>query len=196
MKIRQAGHRVRRVRTGQCNRGSRDAGRRRAKDRPLSSRERQHLLQLVICGSIFVLLVAVKLFLPGNMVAINQRLSGALEQDMDVESVFRAVGRAFSGEEDVEAAAEEVYRAVFRPEDEAVEVSGPARLKADLPSALETLQENRVKSDEAPVEMEESVSLAYVLYSDENLPECVSLDESQRNTRNRFSCQLGIGSCK
>lgn len=180
MRKRQAGRRVRRVRTGQWNRGRRDAGRRRAKDRPLSPRERQHLLQFVICGGLFVLLVAVKLFLPENMAAVNQRLSGALEQDMDVESVFRAVGRAFSGEEAVETAAEEVYRAVFHPEEEAVEVSGPALLETELPSALETLQEYRrePKAAEAPAEMEEPVSLAYVLYSDENLPECVSLEQA------------------
>ena len=86
------------------------------KEVPLSSRERQRLIQLVICGSVFVLLVAVKLLLPGRMAALNATLSDALQQNMDLQAVFSAVGRTFSGEEDWTGAAEEVYRAVFEPE--------------------------------------------------------------------------------
>jgi murein DD-endopeptidase MepM/ murein hydrolase activator NlpD len=144
------------------------------KDRPLSSRERQHLAQLVICSSAFVLLVAAKLLLPEKMAEVNLQLSGALEQNMDVQSVFRAVGRAFSGEEDVEQAAEDVYRAVFQPEEEAVETAAPAALEADLASALDALQMCRFTPSEEP----SPVSLAYVLYSEQNLPESVSLEQS------------------
>ena len=57
-----------------------------------------------------VTLVAAKVLLPERMEAWNGRIAGALEQNMDVQSVFNAVGRAFSGEEEAAEAAEEIYR--------------------------------------------------------------------------------------
>ena len=99
---------------------------------------------------------------------------------MDVQAVFSAVGRAFSGEED---AAEDVYQAVFHPE-----ASQPLQTAALLPegtSALDTLRQYRQETGDAAVpqaeavEQEESVSpLSYVLYSDETLPEGVSLEQA------------------
>ena len=69
------------------------------------------------CGSIFVLLVAVKLLLPGRMAQVNAKLTGMLEQNIDVQAVFSAVGRAVSGEADVDVALQDMYQAVFDPQD-------------------------------------------------------------------------------
>ena len=74
----------------------------RGKRETLTPGERRHLIQLVACGSIFVLLVAVKLLLPGRMAQVNAKLTGMLEQNIDVQAVFSAVGRAVSGEADVD----------------------------------------------------------------------------------------------
>ena len=99
----------------------------RGKRETLTPGERRHLIQLVACGSIFVLLVAVKLLLPGRMAQVNAKLTGMLEQNIDVQAVFSAVGRAVSGEADVDVALQDMYQAVFDPqEDSAVEVSAPA----------------------------------------------------------------------
>ena len=76
----------------------------RGKRETLTPGERRHLIQLVACGSIFVLLVAVKLLLPGRMAQVNAKLTGMLEQNIDVQAVFSAVGRAVSGEADVDVA--------------------------------------------------------------------------------------------
>ena len=157
------------------------------KEVPLSSRERQRLIQLVICGSVFVLLVAVKLLLPGRMAALNATLSDALQQNMDLQAVFSAVGRTFSGEEDWTGAAEEVYRAVFEPEaGEALETAAHSgiELKERAPgeAALDRLHTYSQQDEETPAEdstPEQQVStLAYILYSDQNLPENVSLEQA------------------
>lgn len=160
----------------------------RQKEVPMTSRERQRLIQLVICGSVFVLLVAVKLLLPGRMSVLNATLSDALQQNMDLQAVFSAVGRTFSGEEDWTGAAEEVYRAVFEPEaGEALETaahSSGIELKESMPgeAALNRLHTYSSQEEEAPAENstpEQQVStLAYILYSDQNLPENVSLEQA------------------
>lgn len=188
----------RRVKGGSVRRGgTADAS------RPLSPRERVHLVQLVACGGIFVLLVAVKLLLPGRMAAFNDRLSAALEENMDVEAVFSAVGRAVTGETDAAGAWEEVYQAVFGPqqaESSLAEVSGEADLTAEETPALTSLQTDGGEgidwaspeggatrsSSETPEEpaapsadqTAQAASLAYVLYSDQNLPDNVSLEQA------------------
>ena len=121
--------------------GARQSG--KQKSSPLGPKDRRRLGQLVACGAIFVLLVAVKLLLPGKMDAVNARLSGLLHQNMDVQAVFSAVGDAVTGEQDVGGSLREVYQAVFQPQEagEAVETAssaGPA-LALETPSALESL---------------------------------------------------------
>ena len=99
----------------------------RGRRETLSFGEKRRLAQLVACGSIFVLLVAVKLLLPGRMAQMNARLTGMLEQNIDVQGVFSAVGRAVSGEADVSVALQDMYQAVFEPQESpAVEASAPA----------------------------------------------------------------------
>lgn len=50
------------------------------------------LIRLVTCGGIFVLLVAAKLLLPGRMAGVSQKLSEAMTRSVDVQAVFSAVG--------------------------------------------------------------------------------------------------------
>ena len=179
----------------------------RGKRETLTPGERRHLIQLVACGSIFVLLVAVKLLLPGRMAQVNAKLTGMLEQNIDVQAVFSAVGRAVSGEADVDVALQDMYQAVFDPqEDSAVEVSAPAGGEAvslqlpaaiaplrafrtgtgssdgwlDLPTA-ETEETGQAAGTDPAAETAETAAqggaeastLAYVLYSDRNLPDNV-----------------------
>ena len=166
----------------------------------MSPKETWKLVQLVACGSIFVLLVAVKLLLPGKVAQLNSRLSDMMARNIDVQAVFSAVGRAVSGEAD--AALEDVYQAVFQPEkteDGAVETAATAGGEAapiERPDMLKLLREFRtgtgtsdswlnlpqtseLAAGEAREEADgEASTLAYVLYSDQNLPEDVSLEQS------------------
>ena len=184
---------------------------RNGKREALSPREKRHLAQLVACGSVFVLLVAVKLLLPGRMAQVNARLSGILEQNIDVQGVFSAVGRAVSGEADVSIALEDMYQAVFNPQetDPAVEASASAGGEAvdvQLPSAIEPLRSFRTgtgssdgwldlpapesetaerEADQTAAATEsasqngtEASTLAYILYSDQNLPDNVCLEQA------------------
>lgn len=191
MTSRQAGRRISTIAAERRTRGRRSSARRavRRSGEPLSPGERRRLIQLVACGGIFVLLVAVKLLLPGRMAQINRLLTGPMAQNMDVQAVFSAVGRAFAGESDVGGAARDVYQAVFHPEE-----SGQALETAvleELPgaSALDTLRmyreigEDGEKAGEAvsgqpgAEGQAEASNLAYVLYSDQNLPSNVSLEQ-------------------
>lgn len=175
-------------------------GARRKKNDALSPRDLRRLAQLVACGTVFVLLVAAKLLLPAKMEAFNARLTATMEQNMDVQAVFSAVGRAFSGEAD--GGVEAVYRAVFGPQTEPAsqtaavfgkDVSAQAvgssqenaaqmttrKLSAPADAALDALRGFRDGSPEVSQEPEaEAAGLAYVLYSQENLPEGVSMEQA------------------
>lgn len=168
--------------------GMRQVGRRR--EEPMGSKERRYFIQLVACGGIFVLLVAVKLLLPGRIAQLNQLLAGSLEQNIDVQAVFSAVGRAFAGESNVSGAAKEVYRAVFYPEEpgEILETASIGELPLGEVSALDSLQAYRKEPADGldgkngetklPEGQTEASTLAYVLYSDQNLPSNVSLEQA------------------
>ena len=175
---------------------------RQGKQEPLSPRERRRFVQLVACCGLFVTLVAVKLLLPGRMDRLDARLTGLLEQNIDVEEMFSAVGRAASGEADVSIALQDVYQAVFSPrEPEAVEASGGAgaEVELQLPGAIEGLRASRAgeaawpetprtsqteqpaaETAASPADSQgaEASTLAYVLYSDQNLPEDVCLEQA------------------
>lgn len=185
MTSRQAGRRIGTIAAQRRKQVRRRSGARpavRRKEEPISAAERRLLIQLVACGGIFVLLVAVKLLLPGRMAQIGQLLTGPMEQNVDVQAVFSAVGRAFAGESDVGGAARDVYRAVFHPE-EPGEILETAALE-DLPEAMDTLRACReaerpaAEPDQPRQETPEVSSLAYVLYSEQNLPKNVSLEQA------------------
>lgn len=209
MTSRQAGRRINTIASERkrTTRGRKNGVRRadRRKSEPLRWKEQRILLQMVACGSIFVLLVTVKLLLPGKMVQLNTRLAGMMEQNMDVQAVFSAVGRAVSGEADVSGALYDVYQAVFQPQEgELVETAAVADGEMEMPQALDSLRAFRTgdggsdswmdlgrasgaesaaepAQEKAPAKTtqeNEASTLAYVLYSDQNLPENVSMEQA------------------
>ena len=139
---------------------------RRKEEVPMTGKERRRLIQVLVCGTVFVVLVAVKLLFPGRIEPLRTAVKGMMEQNIDVQAVFSAVGRAFSGE----AGAGEVYRAVFQPE-EAVPASVTVRT-SEGSGALELL--HTYQPENAPLEEE----IPGVLYSAENIPEGVSLEQA------------------
>ena len=194
MTSRQAGKRISSVAGEQRRRNTRRKGARQmGRNEPLTPGERSQLIRLVTCGSIFVLLVIAKLALPAQMERFNEKLSAALSSNMDVQAVFSALGRGLSG--DADSAAEEVYQAVFHPA-EIRETAAQAALPMPQETpAMDALREQRekVSVSEAPEEnvlteaqTEDQMSrsqgeistLAYVLYSDKNLPEDVSMEQA------------------
>lgn len=138
MTARQTGQRISDI-SGQYRYSRRTPARRQAK---MSGREKRRLFQLVTCGVIFVSLVAVKLLLPGKMEGIRSSISSLMNQNMDVTEVFSAVGKAFSGKEDVKDSLNDVYEAVFHPvEGEALETSARVSPKFGEPSPLTAMRQ-------------------------------------------------------
>ena len=187
MTSRQAG---RRLMNAQARRRSVQSVRSRTrKSEPLTAKDLRLMLRLVACGGIFVALVAAKLLLPAKMAGFNEKPSAAMERNMDVQAVFSAVGRAFSGEAGV---VEEVYQAVFHPQEEAVptgSVSPEAKMTTRTPkiqdgAALDRLRSFRTEPEASASEgssvpqTQPASNLAYVLYSQENLPEGVSMEQA------------------
>ena len=159
------------------------------RSQPMTSGARRHLAQVVACGLVFVLLVAAKLLLPGKMEGINRFLVSSMEQNIDVQAVFSAVGRAFAGEEDVPGAAKEVYQAVFHPEEpngslgtgEALETAAVLETPELADAALDSLRPYRQEAagaSEQPESGEQASNLAYILYSQQNVPDNVSLEQA------------------
>ena len=197
------------------------AGRRRRKpagtargkrQTPLSPAEKRRFIQLVVCCAVFILLVGVKLLLPGKIEGIRASVSEIMGQNMDVAQVFSAVGRAVSGEKSVQETLGDVYQAVFQPaeaietgaiqEPASMEALRPLRAFADgqgsaagwLPAMEETGGAEAVPADphassekvtgeeaesgSAPQEQAEPMELSYILYSGENLPDNVSMEQA------------------
>ena len=80
-------------------------------------------LQAVVCGILFVALIALKLVMPDNLGAVRETLAQWLVRDADFVSAFSAVGRAVSGEGGVADSLSDAYVAVFGG-NAAKEVSG------------------------------------------------------------------------
>lgn len=161
-------------------REARPLGRRQSeKSSAIPDKERVALIRLVICSSVFVLLVAVKLLLPGKMAGVSQSLSDALERSIDVQAVFSAVGDLFTRDGTPEQAADEVYQAVFHPEAKTEKTA--VMTDSDASDILAELQ-NRQEASDTPAAgetfVETSVATELVLYSDEDLPENVSLQQA------------------
>ena len=129
-----------------------------------------------------MLLVALKLLLPGHLTEIGQRIGTALETNIDAQAVFSVVGRAAAGEWNTDEIWENVYQEVFAEEkDVAVMKTAMITDQSDT-VALEELRAFRER--QTAEQQEESVEepsgeavLTSVLYSQENLPECVSMEQ-------------------
>lgn len=81
-------------------------------------------LKGIVCGAIFVALIALKLVMPGHLSALRGTLGQWLVHEADFVSAFSALGRAAGGEEDWDDSLSEAYVAVFGGEERAREVSG------------------------------------------------------------------------
>ncbi len=162
----------------------------RVKSRPPSGSRAQMgtsktAVQFVICAAVFVLFVAVKLLLPQKMALINTKLDAAMERNMDVKTVFSAVGSIFTENETVSRAANEVYQAVFQMEQPAA-LQTAAAYRLEVPSALTELQLYRKESQREEAEalplpeqaVSEAEDPAYIQYSDQNLPDNVSMEQA------------------
>ena len=151
----------------------------RRNDAALSARERRWLRQLVACGGIFLVIVAAKLVLPGHLTTLRARLREVMEQNMDVREVFSAVGQAAAGEKSMDKTLDEVYRAVFSPGEDIRQTAAPA-VVPELPEneAMDSLRSFRTGREAETPEQASAEDLAFVLYSDQNLPENVSMEQA------------------
>ena len=186
MALRQNGRRVKRGGAERRNAAKRTAPRSasRSKRSGMGKREKYQLVQLMVCSGCFVLLVLTKLVLPDHMETVNQTIRGALSQNMDIQAVFSSVGKAFSGESEFARTADEVYRAVFYPDESAatevwVRVDGMEDrqvfgfLKEEVGG-----QNDLPEISAAEPELPGADALAYVLYSKRTLPENVNMEQA------------------
>ena len=88
----------------------------------------RNLLSVVVCGVVFVMLIALKLLLPEKMTGVRSAVGAWLVRDADFTSAFSAVGHAVSGEGGAFDAMEDAYIAVFGGEKRTREVSGVAEI--------------------------------------------------------------------
>ena len=163
--------------SGRRQGGARTTARRN--DAALSARERRWLRQLVACGGIFLVIVAAKLVLPGHLTTLRARLREVMEQNMDVREVFSAVGQAAAGEKSMDKTLDEVYRAVFSPGEDIRQTAAPA-VVPELPEneAMDSLRSFRTGREAETPEQASAEDLEFVLYSDQNLPENVSMEQA------------------
>lgn len=107
-------------------------------------------LRLVICGMIFVLLVAAKLLFPEAVGRAAEDLRRLIGRDADFKEAFAAVGRAVSGEESVGDSLQEAYAAVF-------DLSPLSEDEPEVNAAPSTPSEEEspapVKTDSAPADV-------------------------------------------
>lgn len=97
---RRRAQQLRRVRSRRGGRGGGD---------PVSFR-------LIVCGTAFVLLVALKLLFPAQLEQLAGSVRQLIGQDADFKEAFAAVGRGISGERPMGDSLQEAYSAVFKPE--------------------------------------------------------------------------------
>lgn len=173
MPINQRGRRLRKTSAVKRRRPAHPPAQRQGgRSTALPAKERVALIRLVICGSLFVLLVTAKLLLPEKMSGINQTLADAMSRSIDVQAVFSAVGDLFSESNSPAQTADEVYQAVFHPSAEDRTLTSAT---SDL--SLSELQGWRgTETTEGSAEPQTILDL--VLYSDEDLPENVSMQQA------------------
>lgn len=99
----------------------------------LGQREKRRLLQLFSCILLFVVVFSGKMLLPWDESALGKTISGALGQNIDFKAVFSALGESLSDGRPVTEALNQIYLAVFHPEQikpEPVVLSGLAKSEA------------------------------------------------------------------
>lgn len=86
--------------------------------RTAASAQDKRLARLVICGVLFVLLVAVKLLFPEAVGRLARSAGELIGRDADFKEAFAAMGRAAGGKEEVGDSLHQAYTAVFGPSDD------------------------------------------------------------------------------
>ena len=133
--------------------------------------------RFVACSGIFVALVAAKLLLPGKMEPLSEVLSDALQKNIDVQAVFSAVGDLITQETDADFALSEVYQAVFAPQSpNSAQMGVPVQLP-ERGVAWDVLRSYGAIETTEDSGTAEVYDLAYLIYSDENLPKDVTLSQ-------------------
>lgn len=112
-----------RVRTIRYNARHLATGRKRAGRSNTGAAEDAAILKLVICGVIFVLVVAVKLLFPENVDRIARSVSLLIGKNADFVEAFAAMGRAAGGDTPVGESLQDAYAAVFHPSPMGAEVT-------------------------------------------------------------------------
>ena len=97
------------------------SGRKTSRHRNCHGAEEGAALKFVICGVIFVLIVAMKLLFPQAIDGFGRSAMQLIGSDADFKEAFAAIGRAASGEEAVSDSLLDAYAAVFNPSAVAVE---------------------------------------------------------------------------
>ena len=128
MKRRRRAYRPARRRTVRAAAGAEPRARGRTRATAAGPVLSRNLLNVVVCGAVFVLLIALKLLLPEKMAGVRGAVGAWLVRDADFTSAFSAMGHAVSGEGGALAALEDAYIAVFGGEERAKEVSGAAEV--------------------------------------------------------------------
>jgi len=161
-----------------------------------SSRDRR-MIQTVICGGVFVLLVVLKLLFPRGIAGLAGRAEELLTRDADFRAAFSAVGRAIAGEEEVSDSLEEAYTAVFAPDHMGEEGAAGGLAAEEMSPSVETgageeaispvegaagpevqqaIGPEETEQTESAEEQTETVSGSYTFFS-MPLPEGVSMDQ-------------------
>jgi len=166
--------------------------------------EDQAVLRLVVCGVIFVLLVAIKLLFPQAASSLARSAGQLIGRDADFKEAFAAMGRAISGEAAVSDSLQDAYTAVFNPSPQlpaapsaagktgasAVRLDPGAKLMrytasplpvtADMAAVteVEVTPEGSASTEAAPDDTATTPALSYV-YTMPALPDNASLE--QRN---------------
>ena len=111
------------------------------KRRAASSAEKRRMLQLLVSGTLLMLVIAVKLLMPDVLAEYRARLLALLGTDTDFVEVFSAAGRAFSSEGAIGGALNDAYTAVFGPSRvQSMPTAAVSRTDA-LPADVDMLQQ-------------------------------------------------------
>lgn len=101
--------------TGGARENRRPAGQQRGNDRKRTSKTYKQCVQLAVSAAVFLTVAAVRLLLPEAAGPLGEQLTQIMDQNIDVEGVFSAVGRTFSQKGGVQQTLDDAYQAVFHP---------------------------------------------------------------------------------
>ena len=152
--------------------------------RPRGEGKPAKLPKSLICALLLLGLVLGKLLLPHGLGTFGQKAAALLDWSMDVKSAFSALGRAAAGEQTLPETLQDVYTAVFSPGK--VQEAAADGLQEPLvqtmsfqlengSSALELLLPLPAEAAAETSAMTQSITADRYVYTEENLPQKVSM---------------------